>query len=72
MEDANDALLVLTLADRVVMLCARDELNVTLVVSVLVMDAASDALLVRMLADSVVMLCANEELNVTLVVSVLR
>jgi hypothetical protein len=50
------------------MLCARDELNVTLVVLVWVMDAASDALLVRMLADSVVILCARDELNVTLVV----
>jgi hypothetical protein len=58
------------LADSVVILCARDELNVTFVVSVLVIDAAREELLVLTLADRVVMLCARDELNVTLVVLV--
>jgi hypothetical protein len=53
---ARDALLPSIRDDSVVMLCARDELNVTFVVFVWVMDAASDALLVRMLEDSEVML----------------
>jgi hypothetical protein len=38
------------------MLCAKDELNVTLVVLVVVMDAASDALLPSMRDESVVIL----------------
>jgi hypothetical protein len=38
------------------MLCARDELNVTLVVFTVEIDAASDELAVLTLADSVVML----------------
>jgi hypothetical protein len=44
------------LDDSVVILCARDELNVTLVVFVVVIEAASDALLVFTLDDNVVIL----------------
>jgi hypothetical protein len=39
-----------------VILCARDELNVTLVVLVVVIDAARDALLPEIVDDSEVML----------------
>ena len=55
-DDASDALFALTLDDNVVMLCASDELNVTLVVFVWVIDAASDALLPSTRDDSVVIL----------------
>jgi hypothetical protein len=38
------------------MLCAREELNVTLVVFTIVIDAARDALLLRILEDKLVKL----------------
>jgi hypothetical protein len=44
MDAASDALLVRMLDDSVVILCAKEELNVTLVVLEVVMDADSDAL----------------------------
>ncbi len=56
MDAASEELAVLTLADSVVMLCAREELNVTFVVFTVEIDAASDELAVLTLADSVVML----------------
>jgi hypothetical protein len=70
MDAASDALLVRMLDDSVVILCAKEELNVTLVVLEVVMDAASDALLPEIVDDSEVMLCARDELNVVLVVFV--
>jgi hypothetical protein len=56
MDAASEALAVFTLADNVVTLCAREELNVTFVVLTVEMDAASEELAVLTLADSVVML----------------
>jgi hypothetical protein len=56
MDAASDALLVRMLEDSVVMLCAKDELNVVLVVFVWVIEDASDALFALTLDDNVVIL----------------
>jgi hypothetical protein len=59
MDAASDELLPSIRDDSVVMLCAKDELNVVLVVLVWVIEDASDELFVLTLADSVVILCAR-------------